>query len=153
MTALDMPREHTNVILEIPSSTGPFGAKALGETLANLHAPAIYNAIHDATGVWVRHVPATPEKLLKLSREHEGAASQEAGANDVLLSWLLALISMLQTTIAGLPKPSWLAEPERQYRTPGFRHRRRPVRCLSTTDSRGTPLSLRRRPSCALKNG
>ena len=93
MTALDMPREHTNVILEIPSSTGPFGAKALGEYTANLHAPAIINAIHDATGVWVRHVPATPEKLLKLLKEHEG-------------DWSWLQIIMLQTTIAGsLPKP------------------------------------------------
>ena len=75
MTALDMPREHTNVILEIPSSTGPFGAKALGEYTANLHAPAIINAIHDATGVWVRHVPATPEKLLKLLKEPDHHAA------------------------------------------------------------------------------
>ena len=80
MTTLDMPAEHRNIILEIPSETGPFGAKALGEYTANLHAPAIINAIHDATGVWVRHVPATPEKLLELLREREGQDGNRGGA-------------------------------------------------------------------------
>ncbi|HKY77386.1 MAG TPA: molybdopterin cofactor-binding domain-containing protein [Acidimicrobiia bacterium] len=65
-TTMDMPDDHTNVILEIPSATGPFGAKALGEYTANLQAPAILNAIHDATGVWVRQVPVSPEQLLRL---------------------------------------------------------------------------------------
>ena len=61
----DMPDDHTNVILEIPSRHGAFGAKALGEYTANLQAPAIMNAIHDATGVWLRSLPATPPKLLR----------------------------------------------------------------------------------------
>lgn len=75
-TTMDMPDDHTNVILEIPSSTGPFGAKALGEYTANLQAPAILNAIHDATGVWVRHVPVSPERLLGLLRERRAADGQ-----------------------------------------------------------------------------
>jgi CO/xanthine dehydrogenase Mo-binding subunit len=70
-TTMDMPDDHTNVILEIPSVSGPFGAKALGEYTANLQAPAIINAIHDATGVWVRHVPVSPEALLKLLQEEQ----------------------------------------------------------------------------------
>ncbi len=68
-TTMDMPDDHTNVILEIASVSGPFGAKALGEYTANLQAPAIINAIHDATGVWVRHVPVSPEGLLRLLKE------------------------------------------------------------------------------------
>jgi CO/xanthine dehydrogenase Mo-binding subunit len=74
-TTLDMPDDHTNVILEIPSATGPFGAKALGEYTANLQAPAIINAIHDATGVWVRHVPVSPERLLRLLHEQEATSA------------------------------------------------------------------------------
>jgi CO/xanthine dehydrogenase Mo-binding subunit len=65
----DMPDDHTNVIVEIPSRHGAFGAKALGEYTANLQAPAIVNAIHDATGVWVRSLPATPPKLLRALKE------------------------------------------------------------------------------------
>jgi CO/xanthine dehydrogenase Mo-binding subunit len=71
LTTMDTHDDHTNVILEIPSSTGPYGAKALGEYPANLQAPAIFNAIHDATGVWVRHAPTPPDKLLRLLHDHE----------------------------------------------------------------------------------
>jgi CO/xanthine dehydrogenase Mo-binding subunit len=74
MTAMDVHDDHTNIIVEIPSDTGPFGAKSLGEYTANLQAPAIINAIHDATGVWVRDLPATPEKLLRALREQQGGA-------------------------------------------------------------------------------
>ncbi|HEU4327951.1 MAG TPA: xanthine dehydrogenase family protein molybdopterin-binding subunit [Roseiflexaceae bacterium] len=80
MTALDMPDDHTNIIIEIPSASGPFGAKSIGEYTANLQAPAIINAIYDATGVWVRDLPATPEKLLRLLRaEGKNRRGAEAG--------------------------------------------------------------------------
>jgi xanthine dehydrogenase molybdenum-binding subunit len=68
MTAMDMPDDHSNIIIEIPAAEGPFGAKSIGEYTANLQAPAIINAIYDATGVWVRDLPASPEKLLRLLR-------------------------------------------------------------------------------------
>jgi CO/xanthine dehydrogenase Mo-binding subunit len=32
---------------------------------ANTQAPAIINAIHDAVGVWITDLPATPEKVLR----------------------------------------------------------------------------------------
>jgi hypothetical protein len=52
------------VILENPSVDGPFGAKAIGEMANNAQPPAIANAIHDAVGVWVTEMPATPERVL-----------------------------------------------------------------------------------------
>lgn len=66
MTAMDIHDDHTNIILEIPSESGPFGAKPVGESTANPQASAIINAIHNATGIWVRDLPATPERLLQL---------------------------------------------------------------------------------------
>ena len=75
MTALDMHDDHTNIILEHPSDSGPFGAKSIGEYTANLQAPAIINAIYDATGVWARDLPATPERLLRLLQSAGGASS------------------------------------------------------------------------------
>jgi CO/xanthine dehydrogenase Mo-binding subunit len=60
----DLP-ELDNVILENPSADGPFGAKAIGEMANNAQPPAIASAIHDAVGVWVTEMPATPERVLR----------------------------------------------------------------------------------------
>src|SRR4029079_1529072 len=62
--ALDDLPELENVILENPSVDGPFGAKAIGEMANNAQPPAIAAAIHDAVGVWVTEMPATPERVL-----------------------------------------------------------------------------------------
>jgi CO/xanthine dehydrogenase Mo-binding subunit len=67
----DLP-ELENVILENPSVDGPFGAKAIGEMANNAQPPAIAAAIHDAVGVWVTEMPATPERVLgALERKRE----------------------------------------------------------------------------------
>ena len=57
------------MILENPSADGPFGAKAIGEMANNAQPPAIAAAIHDAVGVWVTEMPATPERVLKALEE------------------------------------------------------------------------------------
>ena len=62
-TALDAPNIRT-ILVENPYSGGPFGAKGIGELPMDGPAPAIIAAIHDATGVWLDEVPATPEKVL-----------------------------------------------------------------------------------------
>lgn len=46
--------------------SGPFGAKSIGEVVINATAPAIADAVWRASGVRVRELPITPEKLLKL---------------------------------------------------------------------------------------
>src|SRR6186997_3126673 len=60
----DLP-DVDNVILENPSEDGPYGAKAIGEMANNAQPPAIASAIHDAVGVWVTQMPATPERVLR----------------------------------------------------------------------------------------
>jgi CO/xanthine dehydrogenase Mo-binding subunit len=62
-TSLDAPRIRT-ILVENPYSGGPFGAKGIGELPMDGPAPAVIAAIHDATGVWLDEVPATPEKVL-----------------------------------------------------------------------------------------
>ena len=52
-----------SIILEEPDAFGPFGAKGLGEHVLIATAPAILNAIRDATGAVVRNLPATPDKV------------------------------------------------------------------------------------------
>lgn len=62
-TVRDMPRELVPIIVEVPDPWGPYGAKGLGEMTTLPTAPAILNAIHDATGVWIDSLPATPERV------------------------------------------------------------------------------------------
>ena len=60
----DLP-EFEGVILERPSTDGPYGAKGVGEMTANSPIPAIANAIFDAVGVRIDSLPITPEKVLR----------------------------------------------------------------------------------------
>ncbi len=41
----------------------PFGVKAVAEIPMDGVAPAVVNAINDATGVWINEIPVTPERL------------------------------------------------------------------------------------------
>jgi CO/xanthine dehydrogenase Mo-binding subunit/aerobic-type carbon monoxide dehydrogenase small subunit (CoxS/CutS family) len=51
------------ILVEDPEPLGPHGAKGVGEPALIATAPAIFNAIAHATGVRVRHAPATPDRL------------------------------------------------------------------------------------------
>ena len=67
----DVP-EIISIIVEQGDARGPYGAKGLGEHVLIATAPAILNAIHDATGARIRRLPATPSRVL--------AALQQTGA-------------------------------------------------------------------------
>jgi CO/xanthine dehydrogenase Mo-binding subunit len=62
-TALDAPRI-TSILVEAPFPDAPHLAKGVGELPMDVGAPAVVAAIHDATGVWIHDLPATPEKIL-----------------------------------------------------------------------------------------
>jgi len=51
------------LLIEAPDPLGPYGAKGIGEPALVPTAPAILNAIHHATGVRLRQVPATPDRV------------------------------------------------------------------------------------------
>ena len=70
-TINDMPKETIIDIVEMPEEEGPFGAKGLGEPTNMPTAPAIINAIHDAIGVFITDLPATPEKILQALKNKE----------------------------------------------------------------------------------
>jgi CO/xanthine dehydrogenase Mo-binding subunit len=50
---------------EVPYAYGPAGAKGIGELPMDGAAPAILNAIEDATGVSFNHIPLLPEALMR----------------------------------------------------------------------------------------
>ncbi len=53
-------------------TTGPFGAKGLGESGTSGVSPAIANAIHDAVGIRLTELPIRAEAVLRALREAEG---------------------------------------------------------------------------------
>lgn len=68
-TALDMPPMKT-IIIENEDKFGPFGAKSIGEPALEIAAPAIINAIYNATGKRIYHLPANLEEVLLGQRLH-----------------------------------------------------------------------------------
>ncbi len=58
----DVPPIET-FLIEDPEPLGPFGAKGIGEQALIPTPSAIFGAIHHATGVRMRHAPATPDRV------------------------------------------------------------------------------------------
>jgi CO/xanthine dehydrogenase Mo-binding subunit/aerobic-type carbon monoxide dehydrogenase small subunit (CoxS/CutS family) len=58
-----------SILIEDASPVGPFGAKGIGEQALIPTAPAILNAIADATGVRLMRVPATPDRIRAAIKE------------------------------------------------------------------------------------
>lgn len=63
-TFADIPRTEV-LIVESSDSVGPMGAKGIAESNVNPVAPALANALHDATGVRYRELPLTPERIYR----------------------------------------------------------------------------------------
>jgi len=84
-TSMDVPRIKT-IIVENEDPTGPFGAKSVGEPTNELAAPALVNAIFNATGRRLYEIPASLERVLlghKLTRrEKRGSEQKEALESD-----------------------------------------------------------------------
>ena len=57
---------------------GPFGAKEIGEGSTLPVLGAVAHAIANATGVWVKDLPITPEKILKAIKESRQVAQAVA---------------------------------------------------------------------------
>ena len=62
-TALDAPPMET-ILVENPYSGGPFGAKGIGEIPHDVPAPAVAQAIEQATGLVLDQLPMTPERVM-----------------------------------------------------------------------------------------
>jgi CO/xanthine dehydrogenase Mo-binding subunit len=70
--SMDVPRiEVMDIITEEPS--GPYGAKEASEGAIVSAPPSVVSAIHDATGIWFKEQPVTPEKIaMALKQKKKG---------------------------------------------------------------------------------
>lgn len=66
--ALDVPNiEVIDILTEDPNV--PYGAKEASEGAIVSAPPSVVSAIHDATGVWIKEQPVTPEKIVMALKE------------------------------------------------------------------------------------
>ncbi len=59
----DLPEEFLAILVENEDGPGPYGAKGMGEGGIVSVAPAVANAFYRATGVRIRDLPLTPERV------------------------------------------------------------------------------------------
>jgi CO/xanthine dehydrogenase Mo-binding subunit len=69
--SMDVPNiKLIDIITDDPD--GPFGAKEASEGSIVSAPPAIVSAIHNATGVWMKELPVTPERIWRALKEKPG---------------------------------------------------------------------------------
>lgn len=66
------------IFVETYEETGPYGAKAVAEIPKDGVAPALASAIFDATGVRMRHLPFTPERVWQALQDAKSVAAPTA---------------------------------------------------------------------------
>ncbi len=66
--SIDVPNIRM-IHVETEDPLGPYGAKEASEGSIVSTPPAVVSAIHDATGVWIRELPVSPEKIWRALRE------------------------------------------------------------------------------------
>jgi CO/xanthine dehydrogenase Mo-binding subunit len=71
-TSMDLPLEMHSAIVENEDGPGPYGAKGMSEGALLPVAPAVAAAVRDATGVVIRDLPLTPERVWRALRESSG---------------------------------------------------------------------------------
>ena len=72
MTIKDAPEIFSGIV-DSYEPRGPYGAKEIGEGSTLPVLGAVAHAIANATGVWIKDLPITPEKILKAMREKQEA--------------------------------------------------------------------------------
>ncbi|MBI4716940.1 MAG: molybdopterin-dependent oxidoreductase [Planctomycetes bacterium] len=79
MTIKDAPDIFSGLV-ESYEERGPFGAKEIGEGSTLPVLGAVAHAIANATGVWIKDLPITPEKILRALKSREPQRGPEAPA-------------------------------------------------------------------------
>jgi CO/xanthine dehydrogenase Mo-binding subunit len=72
MTIKDAPDIFSSLV-DSHEPEGPYGAKEVGEGATLPVLASVAHAIANATGVWIKDLPITPEKILKALKQKEGS--------------------------------------------------------------------------------
>ncbi|HET7168226.1 MAG TPA: xanthine dehydrogenase family protein molybdopterin-binding subunit [Candidatus Limnocylindrales bacterium] len=72
-TSMDLPLTMDSDIVENEDGPGPYGAKGMSEGALLCVAPAVAGAVQDATGVAIRDLPLSPERVWRALRDAESA--------------------------------------------------------------------------------
>jgi CO/xanthine dehydrogenase Mo-binding subunit len=72
----DLPHSFESLLIENGDGPGPYGAKGMGESGIVSVAPAVGNALAQATGARVRELPLTPERVWRALKDREAGRSE-----------------------------------------------------------------------------
>ena len=78
-TSMDLPLELLSETVENADGPGPYGSKGMSEGALLCVAPAVAAAVRDATGVVIRDLPLTPERVWRALQERPTRLSREGG--------------------------------------------------------------------------
>jgi CO/xanthine dehydrogenase Mo-binding subunit len=78
-TILDLPGELRTEIIENEDGPGPYGSKGMSEGALLNVAPAVAAAVRDATGVVIRDLPLTPERVWRALQQRDSRVPVEVG--------------------------------------------------------------------------
>jgi CO/xanthine dehydrogenase Mo-binding subunit len=68
-TTMDLPQRMESDVIENGDGPGPYGAKGMSEGALLCVAPAVAAAVRDATGVVIRDLPLSPERVWRALRD------------------------------------------------------------------------------------
>ena len=74
-TSMDLPLELHSETIENADGPGPYGSKGMSEGALLCVAPAVAAAVRDATGVVIRDLPLTPERVWRALQERTAPAA------------------------------------------------------------------------------
>jgi CO/xanthine dehydrogenase Mo-binding subunit len=77
-TSMDLPLELRSATIENADGPGPYGAKGMSEGALLCVAPAVAAAVRDATGVVIRDLPLTPERVWRALQEQKATTAPAA---------------------------------------------------------------------------
>jgi CO/xanthine dehydrogenase Mo-binding subunit len=77
-TSMDLPLRMESDIVENEDGPGPYGSKGMSEGALLCVAPAVAAAVRDATGVVIRDLPLTPERVWRALNESAGGTAPGA---------------------------------------------------------------------------